>query len=234
VAGRTAHEVIFNCNDGEFRCPSSQQGYSPFTTWTRGLAWAVLGFAEEVEFFDVIEDVEFAAAGFDRAEVRAAFLRAATATADFYLDQATAADGIPYWDTGAPGLVKLDDWQNNAADPFNDHEPVDSSAAAIAAQGLIRLGRLLGEKGGRYTHAGLLIAARLLEEPYLSGDLKHQGLLLHSVYHRPKGWDYVPPGRKIPCGEASLWGDYHLLELGVLIQKMIEGKYLTFFDTGGE
>jgi unsaturated chondroitin disaccharide hydrolase len=35
VRGRTAHESIFNTNDGNYRCPNSQQGYSPFTTWTR-------------------------------------------------------------------------------------------------------------------------------------------------------------------------------------------------------
>ena len=46
VAGRTAHESVFNTNNGDYRCPSSQQGYSPFSTWTRGLAWAMLGFAE--------------------------------------------------------------------------------------------------------------------------------------------------------------------------------------------
>ena len=46
LRGRTAHEAIFNPASGAFRCPSSQQGYSPFTTWTRGLAWAMLGFAE--------------------------------------------------------------------------------------------------------------------------------------------------------------------------------------------
>ena len=40
VRGRTAHESIFNLNDGSYRCPNSQQGYSPFSTWTRGLAWA--------------------------------------------------------------------------------------------------------------------------------------------------------------------------------------------------
>ena len=28
-----------------------------------------------------------------------------------------------------------------------------------------------------------------------------------------------------------MWGDYHLLELGVLLQRLAEGKkYLTFFD----
>ena len=44
VRGRTAHESIFNLNDGSYRCPNSQQGYSPFSTWTRGLAWAILRF----------------------------------------------------------------------------------------------------------------------------------------------------------------------------------------------
>jgi len=38
VRGRVAHEAIFNIRDGNFRCPNSQQGYSPFSTWTRGLA----------------------------------------------------------------------------------------------------------------------------------------------------------------------------------------------------
>ena len=50
VRGRVAHESIFNVNDGAYRCPSSQQGYSPFTTWTRGLAWILLGYAEQLEF----------------------------------------------------------------------------------------------------------------------------------------------------------------------------------------
>jgi unsaturated chondroitin disaccharide hydrolase len=228
LRGRTAQEAIFNANDGRFRCPSSQQGYSPWTTWTRGLAWAVLGFAEELEFLKRVDAGEFHAA--PKTECLAMFQAAAMATADYYIHHAAAADGIPYWDTGAPGLRHLEGWKNRPADPFNDDEPVDSSAAAIAAQGLIRLGRYLGSAGKDYFQAGLTVAATLLAEPYLAVDARHQGLLLHSVYHRPNGWDYLPPGRKVPCGESSLWGDYHLLELGVLIRRLADGGDLTFFD----
>jgi hypothetical protein len=56
VCGRTAHESVFNVKDGNYRCPNSQQGYSGFTTWTRGLAWAICGFAEELEWFDSISN----------------------------------------------------------------------------------------------------------------------------------------------------------------------------------
>ena len=61
--GRTAHEIIFNINDGNYRCPNSQQGYSGFTTWTRGLAWAMVGFSEELEAFATIPDEEFQSTG---------------------------------------------------------------------------------------------------------------------------------------------------------------------------
>ena len=123
------------------------------------------------------------------------------------------------------------------ADPFNEWEPVESSAAAIAAQGLIRLGNCLttkGEKknGARYRQAGLTVANTLFDEPYLSTNPRHQGLLLHSVYHRPNGWDYVAPGQKVPNGESSMWGDYHARELALLLLREAKGaKHLTFFGS---
>src|SRR5262245_29537664 len=55
VRGRVVHECMFNAANGTFRGPSTQQGYSPFTTWTRGLAWAMLGFAEELEFLATVK-----------------------------------------------------------------------------------------------------------------------------------------------------------------------------------
>ena len=218
LRGRVTHEAIFNINDGNYRCPNSQQGYSPFSTWTRGLAWAMCGFAEQLEFLKAIGD----------REVVPVFLNAAQATCDFYIENAAAADGIPYWDTGAPLLHKLGNWQSRRADPYNQYEPVDSSAAAIAAQGLLRLGRYLNNK--RYWQAGLTVLDTLLDEPYLSTGTKHQGLLLHSVYHQPNGWDYIPAGRKIPCGESSMWGDYHFREVALYVQRIADAKpYLTFW-----
>jgi hypothetical protein len=227
VRGRTAHESIFNINDGNFRCPNSQQGYSPFTTWTRGLAWAMCGFAEQLEFIDTLSSNDLEPYG-GRDSVTAMMREAAAATCVFYIEN-TASDGVPYWDTGAPGLAQLGDWRGRPADPFNDHEPVDSSAAAIAAQGLLRLGRRLGND--RYWSAGLTVTATIFDEPYLSADPAHQGLLLHSIYHRPNGWDFVPPGRRIPCGEASMWGDYHARELALYLLRVSGNKpYLTFWS----
>jgi unsaturated chondroitin disaccharide hydrolase len=224
LRGRVAHESIFDVNDGRYRCPNTQQGYSPFSTWTRGLAWAMLGFAEQLEFLEALSDWGPAEAG--KQEALDGVLRALRATCDFYLEN-TAADGLPYWDTGAPGLEQLGDWRAVPADPFNTHEPVDSSAAAIACQGLMRFGVYLDSRGdpqGRhYLGAGLGVLARLLQEPYLNRSAGHQGLLLHSVYHRPAGWDHVPPGRSVPCGESSMWGDYHLREAGLLAQRLAGG-----------
>jgi hypothetical protein len=231
VRGRTAHEAIFNRNDGQFRARATQQGYSPFSTWTRGLAWAMLGYAEQLEFLTTLGDQAFhGSVALRKADVVGVFESAARSTCDHYIDDCSARDGIAYWDDGAPGLSKLGDWKSRDADPFNDHEPVDASASAIAAQGLLRLGRHLPDR--RYTAAGLTIAARLLSDDYLASAADHQGLLLHSIYHRPNNWDHIPAGRKIPCGESSMWGDYHLLELGVYLHRLAgaDRPYLTFFD----
>ncbi|MEY2428036.1 MAG: unsaturated chondroitin disaccharide hydrolase [Verrucomicrobiota bacterium] len=267
VRGRTAHESIFNLNDASYRCPNSQQGFSPFSTWTRGLAWAILGFSEQLEFCETLkkDEIAFAASPayvtriyahreryprdansrnllktvhsqMDKRanEILKIMLGAATATADFYLAN-TCTDGIPMWDTGAPNLHRLGNYLAKPSDPLNEWEPVDSSAAAIASQGLLRLGNYLTAKGDkkngtRYRQAGLTVAATLLDEPYLSNDPRHQGLLLHSVYHRPNAWDHIAPGQKVPNGESSMWGDYHARELALLILREARNEtYPTFF-----
>ncbi len=258
--GRVAHESLFNPLTGQYRCPSTQQGYSPFTTWTRGLAWIILGYAEQLEWLATRPDEELVSLG-GRTEIESWMLQAVQAAADFYIEH-TPADGVPYWDTGAPGLVHLGDYLDRPADPFNPYEPVDSSAAAIACQGLLRLGRYLSQPSGcqaastepanpasqkiasassvaldgapaearRYFQAGLTVLRTLLAEPYLNAQPQHQGLLLHAVYHRPRGWDYVPPGHRVPQGESCMWGDYHLREAAVYVGRLAQpSPYHCFF-----
>ena len=236
VWGRVAHESIFNVNDGRYRCPGTQQGYSPFSTWTRGLAWIMAGYPEQLEFLATIEDEELNLYG-GRLELESMMLKAARASCDFFIHH-TPTDGIPYWDTGAPGLPQIGDYLNTTSDPFNNYEPIDSSAAAIGAQGLLRLGKILnerGEDGDSYIQAGLVSAQSLLSEPYLCSDPSHQGLLLHSVYHRPRGWDHMPDESRVPRGEACMWGDYHLRELALYLQRLLnDGPYYTFFSTYSE
>lgn len=237
VPGRTAHEIIFNTNDGNCRCPNSQQGYTGFSTWTRGLAWAICGIGETLEILDQIQEEDYAAVISKDALIQE-LTQAAIATCEFYLAN-TPVDGIPYWDTGAPNLHLLGDYLQRPADPFNSHEPVDSSAACIAAQGLIRIGNYLKDsdpqRSKKYFQAGIQIAGVLFAEPYLSVQKEHQGLILHSIYHQPNGWDYVPEKGKVAHGESSMWGDYHARELALLIQKMgNQEPYYTYLNCVGK
>ena len=94
--GAATHEGIFNPENGEFRCLSTQQGWSPFTCWARGLAWAIYGFTDT---FTYTRDKRF--------------LETAQRCADFYIKK-TPKDGVPYWDYGAPSIPK-EPWDSSAA-----------------------------------------------------------------------------------------------------------------------
>ena len=104
-------------------------------------------------------------------------LDAARATSDFYIDDAPRPTASR---TGIPARPVSPRCRGGAIGrPIRStiDEPVDSSAAAIAAQGLLRLGHVLSARGHesearRYEQAGLRVAATLFDEggPYLSGD----------------------------------------------------------------
>ena len=140
---------LFNCKDGRYRCPSTQQGYSPFTTWTRGLAWIMPGYASSWNICSS-QRPGFGAvgragqAGDDDSEAARA---AATTT---WKTRRPWRSVLGYGSTGPDASARL----SAAGRSTNDYEPVDSSAAAIAAQGLLRLGCFLhtrrGGDGQRY------------------------------------------------------------------------------------
>ncbi len=111
--GSTAHEGIFDLQNGEFLRQSTQQGWRADSCWARGLAWALYGFATAYQF-----------TGDGR------FLSTAEACAAYYIEQAPP-NGVPPNDFDEPSPAF----------------PYESSAAAIAASGLLDLARLEGGGG---------------------------------------------------------------------------------------
>ena len=170
--GKVIHEAIFNPARGEFRNLSTQQGYSPFTCWARGLAWAMYGFTDTYLFTG-----------------DAFFLETAERCAGFYLEQ-TPDGGVPFWDYGAPNIPE---------------EPLDSSAAAIAAGAFWKLKNIAGTRrgGAAYRQAALTIVSTLTGEGF-TGDTSREGILQHGVYHRPMNWG---------VNESVMWGDYFFMEI---------------------
>ncbi len=173
VSGRVAHESIFNVNDGSYRCPGTQQGYSPFTTWTRGLAWAILGFAEELEFLGTLPRggprARWAASRRSLAMLR----RAAQATAEFYLAH-TAVGRHPLLGHRGAGAARSSELARAPGRPVQRPRARGQLGGRHRLPGPLRgFGKLAARRrestdGERYPGAGLDVLSRLLEEPYLS------------------------------------------------------------------
>ena len=116
------------------------------------------------------------------------------------------------WDTGAPNLHHLGDYLNQPSDPYNPWEPVDSSAAAIAAQGLIRWAITFNRGAQRVCQdvlpGRLTVLSTLLEEPYLSVDPKHRGCTPSTIAQMvgimcPEDKKFLVV--KVPCGGITIF-----------------------------
>jgi unsaturated chondroitin disaccharide hydrolase len=115
----------------------------------------------------------------------ARFLHTARACADFYIER-TPAHGIPPndWDDPAPAV------------------PYESSAAAIAASGMLTLAELSGQTSYR-DYAGNILATLNTSEFLARETPGWEGLLKHGIYHAGKG---------LGVDESVMWGDYFFLE----------------------
>ena len=165
-------------------------------------------------------------------------MRRRSATCDFYIDHAAAADGVPYWDTGAPGLAVA---RRLGIDALPIRSTITSRSTARPRRsprkgccGWRAWPPLAAPTATRYEQAGLRVLETLIDEtgPYLSRDATHQGLLLHSIYHRPNGWDYVPAGLAHPARRVEHVGRLPSARGGALVKRMAEGEpYYTFFGS---
>lgn len=117
------------------------------------------------------------------------FLETARGIADFFIEN-LPEDSVPYWDFMAPNIPD---------------EPRDTSAAAIAASGLIELSTLVSDKheSVKYYRAALNILSSLCSAEYLSDGTESEGILLHGVGSKPHNSE---------VDVSLIYGDYYFLE----------------------
>jgi unsaturated chondroitin disaccharide hydrolase len=191
--GSTAHEALFDLETGEFLRQSTQQGWRSDSTWARGLAWSLYGFST---VYSMTRQVRF--------------LQTAQVCAEHYLEHTPflpdAADG-----RGIP--------PNDFACPSGS-QPCDSSAAAIAASGLLTLSSLVRDplRAEEYRSAAISTLLTLSSPRYLATNAPGwEGILLHGVYHLPK---------QIGVDESVMWGDYFFLEGLEKLSRLQQGRDL--------
>ena len=117
------------------------------------------------------------------------FLKTAEACADYYIER-TPDHGVPPndWDEPDPAL------------------PYESSAAAIAASGMLNLAELTVDRARAYLYLdyGRRILDTLTGPEFLAIETPGwEGILKHGIYHRRRG---------LGLDESVMWGDYFFLE----------------------
>ncbi|CAG2177725.1 unnamed protein product [Oppiella nova] len=103
------HVVSFNPSNGQVIRKYTATGYADWSCWSQGQAWLVAGLTIAYRY--------------TKADY---ILKAAEGVSNYFIDKAPA-DGIPLWDFDVPH------------DPSHPYIHRDSSAASIAASGLIEL-----------------------------------------------------------------------------------------------
>ena len=117
------------------------------------------------------------------------FLETARSIADYFITH-LPKDFIPYWDFQAPAIPD---------------EPRDTSAAAIAASGLLELSTLVTDTRDacRYRRSALSILSSLSSPPYLTRGMPGSAVLAHGTGSKPHGAE---------VDVSLIYGDYYFME----------------------
>jgi unsaturated chondroitin disaccharide hydrolase len=155
--GGTAHEGIFDLDTGRFLRQSTHQGWSPDSTWSRGLAWAIYGFT-----------------AVHRLSGEGEFLATARRCADCFLRR-SPPDRVPYWDfdlpADAPHLYDTSAAAIAASGLWDLSEAVDDPSEADRY------------RDAALTALETLCTDRFLAR----SNPDWEGILMHGIYHFHKG-----------------------------------------------
>lgn len=175
--GSTAHEGLFDLATGKFLKQTTHQGLRDDSAWARGLAWSLYGYGK---CYALTGNPEF--------------LEVAEKNAEFWIKR-LPADHIPLWDFDA---------DPEAPPPYGSQK--ESSAAAIAASGLLDLARLTADDNlaEQYEATALATLDTLCQSTYLANTTPGwEGILKHGVYHTTKN---------LGVDESVMWGEYFFVE----------------------
>lgn len=142
-----------------------------------------------------------------RATGKSEYLELAVRLADYYVRR-TGEQQVPPWDFDAPDASR---------------GPRDSSAAAIAASGMLDIAQIhTDEKAAARWRDTALHTLDVLCADYVAWEANHRGVLKHGVYSKP---------HDTGTDSAVMFGDYYFIES--LVKVLMPGQLLASHKTWG-
>lgn len=211
----TCHVANIDPRNGELKTRLTHQGYANESTWSRGQAWGILGYAQT--YMSTHDDK---------------FLQAACGLAEYFIHRLETAPEcvvagsryVPLWDFDAP----IEDEQR----PLRD-----SSAGAIAANGMLILSQALlsvaqDELAARYRKTSLKIVQELLsfaQAPEKARLIKGRSEAIAVEDVTLQSFDGILKfgtannnvhAKKRYANHGLVYGDYYLVEFGNRLLRM--------------
>lgn len=181
--GSVQHMVEFDSETGEVIKRLGGQGFAPNSSWSRGTAWAIYGLTLSYKYTGDIK-----------------LLNAAKKVSNYFIANVKGED-CTVWDFRVPQDGKV------------RYRYPDSSAGAIAACGLMMLGKYVSDVEAEvYLNSGEDILKNLYEKCSSKDDNNEQGLLKHGTGHFPEQKNLDVP---------LIYGDYYFVE-GISILNDVE------------
>ena len=182
--GSVAEEGVFHPETGEFLRQAARRAFRGDSCWSRGLAIAMYGFGVAHE---MTGDRRFLKTAEDRAE---------------YWMMNTPESGVPPWDLDAPLDGRLTLMQR------------DSSAAAVAAVGLLKLAQATHDRVRAlgYEDAAVRTVETLIKSYLAAGEPEWEGIVKGGVYDIRQG---------IGVDESVMLGDVFGVEAMVKVLELL-------------
>ncbi|KAF6797631.1 unsaturated glucuronyl hydrolase [Colletotrichum sojae] len=219
----TIHVVNFDPRDGSIKERRTGQGYAAESTWARGQAWGILGYAQT---FRWTGDEAFLDAAQGLAEYFVFRLETSPASVEIPVEGECRTKGryVPLWDFDAP--------IENEANPLRD-----SSAGVIAANGMLVLSQALAglgrdEESVRWRDMAVLIikdtldfslATEKAQLVFKDGEVEaadvEEGKTFEAILKNATA-NHNARDHKRYWDHGLVYGDYYLIEFGNRLLKM--------------